>query len=254
MNYKKELDLLRSNIKSIYEKSKDFKTDITFKGKEDIVTSTDLFVEKQIIKLITKEFPNDYFHSEEFNKNTSLKDRTWLIDPIDGTSNYAIDLELFVIQIALYDKGDIVLAYIFAPETNKTYYAIKNYGAFLNGKSYNIYDKKSSNFMISLVGLTHNKKNNHYFNKLIDLAVENKYKIRMLGSIGLELALTSEGVFNIFYTNVTNLWDIFPGILLLREAGAILINEKGKPYSLKDKNLFVCKEEKTKVLLKEFIF
>ena len=254
MDYKKELVLLKTSIKDIFEKSNNFKTDIAYKGKEDIVTSTDLYVEKQIIKTIKEEFPNDYFHSEEFNSNTELKDRTWIIDPIDGTSNYAIDLDLFVLQIALYDQGDIVLAYIYAPKLNKTYYAVKNSGAFLNEENYNINNKKSSNFMMSLVGLTHNKNNNHYFNRLIDLAVDNKFKLRMLGSIGLELAFASEGIFNIFYTNVVNLWDIYPGILLLRESGAILLNEKGETYNLSDKNLFVCKDLKAKKLLVDNIF
>ncbi|MFW5847738.1 MAG: inositol monophosphatase family protein [bacterium] len=252
MGYKKELLLLKKNIKNIYKQTNNFKTNITYKGKQDIVTSTDLYVEEQIIKTIKTEFPTDHFHSEEFNRDTNLQNRTWLIDPIDGTSNYAIDMDLFVLQIALYDKGDIVLAFIYAPKLKKTYYAIKDYGAYLNGKRYAINNKNSANFMMSLVGMTHN--NNNYYKKLINLAVDNKLKLRMLGSVGLELAFTSEGIFNIFYTNVTNLWDIYPGILLLRESGAILLNEKGKPYNLNDKNLFVCKDLEAKKLLEYNIF
>ena len=75
----------------------------------------------------------------------------------------------------------------------------------------------------------------------------------MLGSIGLELALASEGVFDLFYSNVTNIWDLYPGILLLREAKAILVNEKGLEYQLGDKNLFVCKNEMILDFLREYI-
>ncbi|MCF7924167.1 MAG: inositol monophosphatase [Candidatus Izimaplasma sp.] len=249
MKYKKELDLLKMNINDIYERSNELIIDVSFKGEEDIVTSTDLFIEKSIIEVIKSRFPNDHFHTEEFNSETTLKNRTWLIDPIDGTTNYAVGLDFFVLQIALYDQGDIVLSYIYAPKQNNTYYAIKGFGVYLNEKRYYINDKKTSNFMVSMVGLTQDRIDRTYFYRLIDLSIDNKFKIRMLGSIGFELALTSEGMFNIFYTNVTNLWDLFPGVLLLKEAGAILLNEKGEPYQLKDKNLFVCKDEKTKKLL-----
>lgn len=65
----------------------------------------------------------------------------------------------------------------------------------------------------------------------------------MLGSIGLELALTAEGIFTMFYTSVKNLWDLGPGVLLCKEAGAILFNEHGLPYQLGDTHLFVSKSE-----------
>jgi myo-inositol-1(or 4)-monophosphatase len=76
----------------------------------------------------------------------------------------------------------------------------------------------------------------------------------MLGSIGLEMALTSEGVFDLFYSNVTNIWDLYPGILLIKEAGGILLNEKGLPYNLGDLNLFVIKEKTTKKILEDSVF
>lgn len=246
MNYQKELDLLKSVTKKIYEDAILTVKHTSFKGEQDIVTSTDLYIERHLIDMIHSAFPNDFIHSEEYHNKTLLKDRTWLIDPIDGTSNYASHLGLYVVQIALYDKGDIVLSYIYAPILDKTYYAIKGEGAYLNEKRYHITDKQDpSNFMISMVGLSHKSTDKTYFKKIIDMSIEHKYKTRMLGSIGLELALTSEGIFNLFYTNVTNLWDLCPGILLVKEAGYILLNEKSEPYKLQDKNLFVCKDQQT---------
>ena len=75
----------------------------------------------------------------------------------------------------------------------------------------------------------------------------------MLGSIGLELALMSEGVYDMFYSNVTNIWDLYPGILLLKEAGAILLNERMEAYQLQDLNLFVARNEEVKEILKDMI-
>ncbi len=246
MNYKKELDLLKIEIKRIYNQTKNQEILTKSKGEQDIVTSMDLYIEEEIIKAIKKEFPNDFFHTEEFHHETIIKNRTWVIDPIDGTSNYAKNLGLFVVQIALYDQSDIVLSYVYAPELDKTYYAIKGNGAYLNDHPYHVNDHHSSTFMISMVGLSHKKEDKIYYKKIIDYSIEHKYKLRMLGSVGLEIALTSEGIFDLFYTNVTNHWDLYPGILLLREAGAILLNEQGKVYQLDDLNLFACKNEEVK--------
>lgn len=255
MQYQKELDLLDKHVKAIYEKAIKSVVDVTFKKEQDIVTSTDLYVEKHLIEKIKSSFPTDLFHSEEFHNQTELKNRTWIIDPIDGTSNYASNLPLYVVQIALYDKGDLALAYVFAPKLDKTYYAIKDQGAYLNGKRYFANDiSHQTNFMMTMVGLSHSAKDILIYQKMFNLSVQNKYKLRMLGTMGLELSLTSEGVFDIFYSNVTNLWDLAPGVLLAKEAGALLINQLGKSYQLQDEKLFVCKNEKAKqIVIKEIL-
>jgi len=254
MKYQKELNLLQAVTKNIYEQTLKFDFVTDFKGEQDVVTTTDLFVESELIKAIKNEFPEDNFHTEEYYHETLLKNRTWIIDPIDGTSNYVSGLGLFVIQIALFDFGDIVLSYIYLPTFNKTYYAIKGNGAYWNDQKYLVNDNlKKTNFLISMVGITHKNEDKYYYKKITDYSIKHKYKLRMLGSIGLELALTSEGVFDLFYTNVTNIWDLYPGILLLKEAGAILVNEKGKDYQLGDLNLFVCKNNAVEEMLKENI-
>lgn len=244
MKYQKELDLIKSITKNIYTEAISHARETSFKGEQDIVTSTDLYIEKQLVSAIKNTFPSDHIHSEEFYNKTTLKNRTWLIDPIDGTSNYAANLGLYVVQIALYDDKDIVLSYIYAPILNKKYHAIKGEGAYLNDKKYHKSDQLDpSNFMISMVGLSHHQSDKTYFKKIIDLSIKHKYKTRMLGSIGLELALTSEGIFDLFYTNVSNLWDLCPGILLVREAGYTLINEKNETYKLQDSHLFVLRDQ-----------
>ncbi|BCR36079.1 inositol monophosphatase [Mariniplasma anaerobium] len=254
MTYEKELNLIKNVTKKIYEDAILTVKKTSFKGEQDIVTSTDLYIERHLIDAIKSNFSDDFIHSEEYHNKTVLKDRTWLIDPIDGTSNYASNLGLYVVQIALYDKADIVLSYIYAPKFNKTYYAIKGKGAYLNDQKYHVSDQHDpSNFMISMVGLSHKQSETSYFKAILDLAIEHKYKTRMLGSIGLELALTSESIFNLFYTNVTNLWDLCPGVLLVREAGLLVVNENFETYKLGDQHLFVCRDTQTLNIIKEHI-
>lgn len=253
MKYQNELRVIEENIKKIFEEtSNNFTTEN--KGEQDIVTSNDLFIERRLTEVIKANFPEDNFHTEEFYNETKLKDRTWIIDPIDGTSNYARGLELFVMQLALFDKGDIVFSYIYVPLFNKTYYAIKGEGAYFNGKRYHLnQEMNGNNIMLSLVGFTHKTPDKTYYHKLLNSAIIHKYKLRMLGSIGLELALMSEGVYDMFYSNVTNIWDLYPGILLLKESGAILLNERMEAYQLQDLNLFVARNEEVKEILKDMI-
>lgn len=250
MSYQKELDLLIKAIPEVYEQAKEVKKEISYKAGNEVVTSIDLFVESELIKRIKDTFPLDTFLSEEFYQNEHLNDRTWVIDPIDGTSNFSVELDLFVIQVALYDKGTFVLSMIYVPTTNKMLYALKGVGAFRNGVKYLVSDsKEKENLMLSMVGITTKHKDKTVYEKLIVHSMTSNTKIRILGSIGLEMSLMSEGVFDMFYSSVTNIWDIAPGILLSKEAGALVFNEQGKPYQIGDKHLFITKSEKSKAVL-----
>jgi len=213
--------------------------EVSYKERNEIVTSSDLFIEKELIKVIKKEFPDDNFHSEEFNKFTELKDRTWIIDPIDGTSNYVHHLDLFVNQIALYDKGEIVLSYVYVPRANKVFHAIKGEGAYLNGERIYTTSSNKPNMLMSLVGISHKtEKDKSYFYHMLDFAYDNNIKVRMLGTLGYELTAVAEGSFIVLYTDVTNFWDIAPGLLLVREAGGIVLNNEGKEYMMGDNHMF----------------
>ncbi|MCF7930632.1 MAG: inositol monophosphatase [Acholeplasmataceae bacterium] len=239
MNYQQELDMLHRVVASIFEETEAQQKEVSYKERDEVVTSSDLYIEKELIKAIKKEFPNDHFHSEEYNKLTELKDRTWIIDPIDGTSNYVHHLDLFVNQIAFYDQGEIVLSYINVPRADKVFYAIKGEGAFLNGKRIHTTSSNQPNMLMSLVGISHKtEKDKSYFYKMLDFAYQNSIKIRMLGTLGYELAAVAEGSFIVLYTDVTNFWDIAPGLLLVREAGGIVLNDKGNEYMMGDQHMF----------------
>ena len=171
-----------------------------------------------------------------------------------GQATYAVDLNLYVVQIALYDQNDLALSFIYYPRDNKTYYAIKGQGAYLNDQLMTVNDnQKPSNKMLSMVGYTIKNSEKTIYDKLLHYAGNEHVKLRMLGSIGLELAFTSEGIFTMFYTNVKNLWDLAPGVLLAREAKALVFNEKGKDYQIGDSHLFVSKNEAFKAKILESI-
>lgn len=255
MNYTKELNLLEKIVPIIFEQTEKNEKKISYKARNEIVTSSDLYIEQQLIKEILNVFPGDSFHSEEFNKNTVLKDRTWLIDPIDGTSNYAHHLDMFVTQIALHDHGKFVLSYIYAPRVHKTFTAIKGEGAFCNGnRIHTMSDLSMPNALMSLVGISHDpEKDKSMFTKMIAFSQKEHLKIRIIGTMGFEMAHLSEGSFAMLYTDVSNLWDIAPGILLLEEAGGKVLNEKGCPYQIGDHHLFACANEEVALKLKKIL-
>jgi len=239
MKYQKELELLQKKVPEIFKLTELSQKEVSYKERDEVVTSSDLYIEKELIKAIKKVFPNDHFHSEEYNKLTELKDRTWIIDPIDGTSNYVHHLDLFVNQIAFYDQGEIVLSYINVPRADKVFYAIKGEGAYLNGIRIHTTSSNQPNMLMSLVGISHKtEKDKSYFYKMLDFAYQNSIKIRMLGTLGYELAAVAEGSFIVLYTDVTNFWDIAPGLLLVREAGGVVLNDKGDEYMMGDQHMF----------------
>ena len=246
--YSQELALIRNTVPDIYRRTETQVQAVSYKKQNEIVTSSDLFIETEIIKAIKASFPDDYFHSEEFNRDTLLKDRTWLIDPIDGTSNYVHHLDLYVVQIALFDKGEVVLSYIYAPKLGKIYHAVKGEGAYLNGKRIFAYaEGEEPNRLMSMVGLSHQTtKDKRMFMRMIDFSYRNRIKVRILGTLGLEMALMAEGSFVLLYTDVTNFWDIAPGLLLVKEAGGIIVNHEGKPYTMGESHMIVCCDEAMK--------
>jgi len=254
MKYTKELELLQRSVPAIFKLTELQQKEVSYKERDEVVTSSDLFIETELIRVIKKEFPNDNFHSEEFNKFTELKDRTWIIDPIDGTSNYVHHLDLFVNQIAFYDQGEIVLSYIYVPRANKVFHAIKGEGAYLNGKRTYVTSSNKPNMLMSLVGISHNTgKDKHFFHQMLDYAYHENIKVRMLGTIGYELAAVAEGSFIVLYTDVTNFWDIAPGLLLVREAGGIVLNNEGDEYVMGDNHMFCyCDKEIKGRIIKSF--
>ena len=115
MKYINELNLLKTHVPRIYKEIDNSLKEVSFKSGDEIVTTTDLYIESELIRAIKHVFPKDTFLSEEFHKEGHLVNRAWLIDPIDGTSNYAVNFDAYVVQIALYDEDDLALAFIYDP-------------------------------------------------------------------------------------------------------------------------------------------
>ena len=182
---------------------------VSIKGPTDFVSNADLNAEKIIINELSKLKKNYSILSEEvgFIKNKDEKN-IWIIDPIDGTSNFLHGIPHFAISIALESHGEIICGLIFDPIKDEMFYAEKNNGAFLNNKRIRVSKKKD--IKACLFATNGSKYKN------IDVTT------RKTGCAALDMAYVAAGRFDGYFQENLNLWDVAAGIILVKEAGGIL--------------------------------
>jgi len=187
------------------------KLQVSIKGPTDFVSNADLKAEKIIIEELKKARP-DYSIISEEDGSESNKDKknTWIIDPIDGTTNFLHGVPHFAISIALRHKNEIISGLIYDPIKDEMFYAEKDNGSFFNNQRIRVSKKKEVNVCLFATG-------GKYKNE-IDLP------IRRSGSAALDMAYVAAGRYDGYFQNDLNLWDVAAGIIILKEAGG-LINE-----------------------------
>jgi len=184
---------------------------VSVKGPTDFVSNADTNAEKIIINELSKMKKNFSILSEEtgYIKNKDEKN-IWIIDPIDGTSNFLHGIPHFAISIALQSYDEIICGLIFDPIKNEMFYAEKDNGSYLNNKRIRVSKKKNVNACLFATN-------------------GNKYKnvnvpTRKTGCAALDMAYVAAGRFDGYFQENLNLWDIAAGIILVKEAGGILNN------------------------------
>ena len=184
---------------------------VSKKGPKDFVTNSDKKTEKVLINELTKNKKKYSILSEEigFIKNDD-NDYIWVIDPIDGTTNFLHGIPHFCISIGLKFKDEIISGIIFDPIKNEIFYAEKNQGAFFNNHRIRVSKRKNLDeclFATNKIGLSS-----------VDL------NARIFGSAALDLAYVASGRIDGYFQNGLNLWDIAAGTLIVKEAGGIVNN------------------------------
>ena len=188
------------------------KLQVSTKGPADFVSNADTKAEKIIIEELSNAKKNYSIISEEdgskINQDT---DNVWIIDPIDGTTNFLHGVPHFAISIALKSNNEIISGLIYDPIKDEMFYAEKNGGAFFNNHRIRVSNKKEINSCLFATGGKDE-------GKKIDL------NIRRSGSAALDMAYVASGRYDGYFQKNLNLWDIAAGIILVKEAGGI-INE-----------------------------
>ena len=194
------------------------KLQVSLKGPNNFVTNADRKVEKIIIEELEKSKKNFSILTEEsgFIKNKD-KDNFWIVDPIDGTTNFLNGVPHFCISIALLFEKEIIAGVIYDPIKDEIFYAEKNGGSFLNNKSIRV--SKKNNISGCLYGVNFRKN------------LPENLIIRNTGSAALDLAYVSCGRFDGCFQKNVNLWDIAAGTVLIKEAGGIVDNFEFKEFN-----------------------
>ena len=187
------------------------KLQVSKKGPRDFVTKTDKHVEKILIEELSKTKKNYSFLSEEVGSiQNKDKDNIWIIDPIDGTTNFLHGIPHFAICVALESKKEIMCGLIYDPIKDEMFYAEKNKGAYLNNQRLRVSNKNIIDECLF--------SSNHEGVKFSNL------NMRYSGCAALDLAYVASGRLDGFFHNKINIWDVAAGALLVEEAGGIVNN------------------------------
>lgn len=232
-------------IKSLQESGKIlrefFDKDIKIESKDivsNLVTEVDKRSETRIIEIIKTDFPAHSILSEEIGAIDSDSYIKWIIDPIDGTINYAHRIPICCVSIGVEKNGEIIMGGVYNPFGNEFFIAEKGNGAFLNDKKIEV--SKESNFEKSLLvtGFPYNTSSNpNKPAKVFTDFVNMDMPIRRLGSAALDICWTACGRFEGFWEYNLNAWDVAAGYLILLEAGGKVTDFNGEKYSVYNKEI-----------------
>lgn len=202
--------------------------------KHDLVTEYDKASEKSIIQFIRENVPSSSFLAEESGRHGEKNSEfLWIIDPLDGTVNFAHQIPVFAISIAAQQAGQLICGIIYQPMTQELFVAEKGLGSYLNGKRIHVTRTESLDDAFLATGFPYNLGKNplnciEHFSDVSRLGIPT----RRLGAAAVDLAYTAAGRFDGFFEIGLSPWDCAAGILLIEEAGGKVTHWKEKVFDL----------------------
>ena len=208
-------------------------------GLENIVTSSDIAVQKRLCESLERILPGCGFICEENDVFDPDKEFVWIIDPIDGTANYARGWGECAISVALTQGTDILMGIIYSPGRNELYYAEKGKGAFCNGKRITTSDRTFEDGILCSALSTYRKQFSGVCSDIIMDTYRQCNDIRRFGAASVEFGFLAKGLCELYFEIRLQPWDYAAGILLIREAGGVITNLDGDQPSFSGPDL-VC--------------
>ena len=227
--------LLKATEAGAAELTRYFNGDFQISNKEgvnNLVTEADHAAEKAIFQVIQKDFPDHYILSEETGAIIQDSAYKWIIDPIDGTVNFANGIPICCVSIAIEHEGEMLMGAVYNPFLNELFFAQRGFGATLNDKLIQVSEqpKLINSCLVTGFPYTYLDMPNgplQVFEKLIRKGVP----VRRLGSAAIDLCWVAAGRFDGFYEHKLQAWDSAAGFLIVKEAGGKVTDFKGDLYS-----------------------
>jgi myo-inositol-1(or 4)-monophosphatase len=203
------------------------------KGLNDFVSYVDKGSEKMLVEKLSAILPEAGFQTEEGTSSKSGEKYCWVIDPLDGTTNFLHGLKLYAISIGLLEDNEPVAGVIHVAGGNEVYTAWKDGGAWLNGNRIQVSDAKKLSDSLIATGLPYSDFGRlDAYMKLLAWLCMNTQGIRRMGSAAIDIAYVACGRFEVFYEYGLHPWDIAAGIIILREAGGRISDFSGGERNL----------------------
>lgn len=204
------------------------KKDIITKGLHDFVTDIDRRSEQMIIDDLLGLLPDSTFLAEEETKPQQWSDLMWIIDPLDGTTNFIHGIPLFSVSIALLHNNTIVLGVIYEPNSEECFYAWKNGGSWMNNRAIKVSETVELKNSLLATGFPYyDFKHLDGYMEFLKMTILETRGIRRLGSAAVDMAWVACGRFEGFYEYGLRPWDVAAGVCIVREAGGIVTDFQG---------------------------
>lgn len=213
---------------------------VSHKGRANIVTDTDRLAEQKSTSILMTEFPGYNLLAEESGSTTGDSEYTWIVDPLDGTRNFASGVPHFAVNIALAHEGESILGLTYDPVRRELFHAVLREGAFLNGNPINV--SSVTDLEMGVMGFDMgyaDEKASRLLEMLCDLW-PGMQALRIMGSAALGLAYVASGRIEVYSNHNIETWDIAPGLLLVREAGGIVTDMRDAPAKLTSGNIIAA--------------
>lgn len=201
-------------------------------GVNNLVTEADHAAEKAIFEAIRADFPDHFLLSEETGEVVTDSTYKWIIDPIDGTVNFANGIPICCVSIALEHEGEVIMGAVYNPILNELFFAQRGFGATLNDKKISVSSKTRVLHSCLVTGFPYtylDMKNGPL--QVFESLIRNGVPVRRLGSAAIDLCWVAAGRFDGFYEHKLNAWDSAAGYLIVEEAGGKVTDFKGEKYS-----------------------
>jgi myo-inositol-1(or 4)-monophosphatase len=204
----------------------------------NLVTEIDKKSEEKIINFVKKEFPTHSILAEESGRHGTASENLWVIDPLDGTTNFAHGLPIFSVSIGVLRNEEIVYGVIYDVMRDALYSTEKGSGAFCNDRRLHVSTNADLKKSVLVTGFPYNiDENPDYAAERFVAFLKEARAIRRLGSAAIDMCYVAEGVFDGFWEVSLNSWDMAAGKILIEEAGGIVTDFKGLPINIFQKQI-----------------
>ena len=218
---------------------------VSVKGPGDFVTAADTHAETILFEELSRARPGYGFLMEERGAVEGAdKTHRWIIDPLDGTTNFLHGIPLFAISIALERDGEIVAALIYNPASSETFTAERGKGAFLDDRRIRVAGRSALDDCVIGTGIPHRGKPDHaLFLQECEIVMSSCAGLRRMGAASLDLAWLAAGRLDGFWERNLQSWDVAAGVLIVREAGGYVTGLTGKPDMLSSGGIIAGNEQ-----------